>query len=119
MEFLSHHLLLMLFCLNTIVDGKPYQDYPKRCLNHLDKPPVDDQGNYSCKFGLVVDKCGYEHCIKGPGEFCGGRNNVYGICASGLECSDCNRCRGCSVKTLKCFEDECLKILYRFYGKLG
>ena len=117
MEFLAYHLLIILLCLNTIAEGIPY--HRKGCLNHIDKPLIHTGEESICKYGMMADECGHEHCMKGPGEFCGGRNNIYGICASGLECSDCNRCRGCSVKTLKCFEDECLKILYRLYNKLG
>jgi len=103
-------------CFNVIVEGAPY--HRKRCPI-AETSIEDDQEELECEFGVTVDTCGQKHCMKGPGEFCGGLNSIYGLCAPGLVCSDCNRCRGCSVKTLKCFEDECLKILYRYYGKLG
>ena len=116
MEMLSRCLFIIILCLNVMVDGAPFNR--KRCpiaTFPLQKQPED----LDCKYGESVDECGKKQCMKGPGEFCGGVNNIYGICAPGMECSDCNRCRGCSLQTLKCFEDECLKILYRYYGKSG
>lgn len=74
---------------------------------------------HDCKYGLDVDDCGNKYCMKGPGDYCGGLNNIYGTCAEGLACSDCNRCRGCSIKTLTCHEDNCLRMLYRYIAKQG
>ena len=116
MEMLSRCSLVFVMCLNILVEGAPYNR--KRCP--IATFPVQKEiKELDCKYGESVDECGHKQCMKGPGEFCGGVNNVYGVCAPGMECSDCNRCRGCSLQTLKCFEDECLKILYRYYGKLG
>ena len=104
-------ILIALLNLNSIIEAKPY--YLQRCIPNLSGE------NESCKYGLIVDACGNNHCMKGPGDYCGGFNNIYGTCAKGLAYSNCNRCRGCSVKTLKCYEDNCLKILYRYLGKQG
>jgi hypothetical protein len=62
-----------------------------------------------CVFGWEVDSCGHKVCTKGPGEQCGGKHAVYGICGEGLVCSNCNRCTGCSLRNFECFEDrQCL-----------
>ena len=109
--------LIIMLCFNTMVGGAPY--HRKRCPITDDQLNIQNVKELQCEFGVTVDDCGQKHCMKGPGEFCGGLNSIYGLCAPGLVCSDCNRCRGCSLRTLKCFEDKCLKILYRYYGKLG
>jgi len=60
----------------------------------------------SCKYGWEVDACGRHSCTKGPGDHCGGKDNLYGTCGEGLMCSNCNRCIGCSRKTFECFDDR-------------
>ena len=127
----SRWLLVVVLFLNVMVDAAPFPRercpyyYPTTTRPTTTYPaqkqedPAQKQEDLDCKFGESKDECGKKQCMKGPGEFCGGVNNIYGVCAPGMECSDCNRCRGCSLKTLKCFEDECLKILYRYYGKSG
>ena len=118
MEIISYSTFILLLCLNIIIEGSPAPFHRKGCMHSIVNPPkmVDLK---QCRYGVTKDDCGRKHCMKGPGEFCGGVNHIYGRCAPGMECSDCNRCRGCSLMTLKCFEDECLKILYRYYGKAG
>ena len=62
----------------------------------------------ACEHGDVMGPCG-RVCLKGPGDFCGGRRNVYGKCGESLKCSGCNRCVGCSFRSFFCFTDrECL-----------
>ena len=118
MESFISCFLVTLLCLNVMVEGAPTPFHRKRCVNPIAHIFRND-ALQKCKYGVTVDECGQKHCMKGPGEFCGGLNDIYGVCSSGLICSDCNRCRGCSLTTLDCFEDECLKILYRYYGKAG
>ena len=64
----------------------------------------DDTNN--CEFGWVMDSCLNKVCAKGPGEVCGGRHQRYGLCSQGLSCSNCDRCRGCSVYTFTCYDDN-------------
>ena len=123
----SRWLLVVILCLNVMVDAAPFAGkrspattFPaQKQEDQKQEQEEQKQEDLDCKFGQSEDEYGKKQCMKGPGEFCGGVNNIYGVCAPGMECSDCKRCRGCSLKTLKCFEDECLKILYRYYGKLG
>ena len=61
-----------------------------------------------CLHGTTEGPCG-AMCLKGPGEICGGNNNMYGVCGDGLSCSNCNRCSGCSFTTFTCHdEDHCI-----------
>ncbi|XP_076659609.1 queen brain-selective protein-1 [Halictus rubicundus] len=58
-----------------------------------------------CKFGVVtLPYCG-EVCAKGHGQFCGGPNDIYGICGEGMYCN-CNSCHGCSEAGMQCNEAE-------------
>ncbi|KAJ9584137.1 hypothetical protein L9F63_021522, partial [Diploptera punctata] len=41
----------------------------------------------------------------GPGEFCGGPNDVRGKCGEGMHCA-CSKCYGCSLATLQCYGIE-------------
>ena len=118
MEIISYSTFILLLCFNVIIEGSPAPFHRKECMYSI-IGPVKPADLKQCIYGVTKDDCGRKHCMKGPGEFCGGVNHIYGRCAPGMECSDCNRCRGCSLMTLKCFEDECLKILYRYYGKAG
>ena len=62
----------------------------------------------ACEHGDGLGPCG-RVCLKGPGDVCGGRRNVYGQCGESLKCSACNRCVGCSFRSFVCFTDrECL-----------
>lgn len=41
----------------------------------------------NCAYGLVLDECGCcSVCGKGPGQLCGGIDNIEGRCGPGLEC---------------------------------
>eukprot|EP00092_Neocalanus_flemingeri_P094446 GFUD01120111.1.p1 GENE.GFUD01120111.1~~GFUD01120111.1.p1 ORF type:complete len:101 (+),score=18.62 GFUD01120111.1:41-343(+) len=66
--------------------------------NHV--PPI------SCTHGMILNACGRTVCRSGPGDMCGGKWGMYGICGEGLACSDCNRCQGCSFETFTCWDDE-------------
>ena len=55
-----------------------------------------------CRYGVETDNCGYQRCLKGPGDICGGKGNRYGACGEGLLCSNCMVCTGCSWKTWEC-----------------
>ena len=91
MEKLSRCLFVIILCLNIMVDGAPFNR--KRCpiaTFPLQKQPED----LDCKYGESVDECGKKQCMKGPGEFCGGVNNIYGICAPGPIKRRGVRCRG-------------------------
>nr|BAV78818.1 neuroparsin 2 [Plautia stali] len=63
-----------------------------------------------CKHGIHKDPCGRWRCMAGPGERCGGRDNMHGKCGDGMTC-DCGVCRGCSsdmyfyIGTPRCFKD--------------
>merc|ERR1712013_646651 len=47
--------------------------------------------SHQCQFGEYEDpRCG-RTCYKGPGNVCGGDNGRFGLCSSGLTCSNCNR----------------------------
>merc|ERR1712080_455885 len=59
-----------------------------------------------CEFGSYQDFCGNTVCKKGPSQVCGGKHNIYGRCGSGMMCSNCNRCQGCSLKTFQCWNDK-------------
>nr|CAH0109605.1 unnamed protein product [Daphnia galeata] len=61
----------------------------------------------NCVYGVVKDYCGRDICAKGPGHRCGGKWNSLGICGEGLFCS-CNRCGGCSLNTIECFNLTCI-----------
>ena len=54
---------------------------------------------------VVAGRCGLQ-CGKGPGEVCGGEGGRYGVCVEGLQCSDCNRCTGCSFTQYICYSDD-------------
>ena len=54
----------------------------------------------------IFDHSPPQSCTKGPGDHCGGKDNLYGTCGEGLMCSNCNRCIGCSRKTFECFDDR-------------
>merc|ERR1712107_464550 len=62
---------------------------------------------FRCEHGQGEGPCG-PVCLKGPGEICGGEENIYGMCSEGLICSNCNRCTGCSYYSLTCFDNDCL-----------
>jgi len=62
-----------------------------------------------CLYGRYTDYCGTFRCQKGPGDTCGGRRDIHGVCANGLLCSNCQRCTGCSYQSFICWEDlECM-----------
>lgn len=56
-----------------------------------------------CIWGEARDECGRRICTKGPGERCGGKFNILGKCGEGMMCKSDERCHGCSVQTLECF----------------
>ncbi|XP_032662967.1 neuroparsin-A-like [Odontomachus brunneus] len=62
-----------------------------------------------CKYGSTMSAfCGgIKECRRGPGEYCGGRSQSWGICGEGMICI-CNRCVGCSLDMLTCFSSSCL-----------
>ena len=59
-----------------------------------------------CLHGWVTTPCGGRVCRKGPGGVCGGSQAQYGVCGEGLQCSDCNRCTGCSYRLFRCYSDH-------------
>ncbi|XP_012216947.1 neuroparsin-A-like [Linepithema humile] len=61
-----------------------------------------------CEFGSTISTlCGIRECRRGPGQICGGPSENWGVCGDGLICS-CNRCAGCSLDSLTCFDNPCL-----------
>ena len=56
--------------------------------------------------GWVMSACGGRVCRKGPGGVCGGSQGQYGVCGEGLQCSECNRCTGCSYIAFRCYSDH-------------
>ena len=82
MEIFSRCLVVVILCLNVMVDAAPFPR--KRCP--ATTYPAQKQEDLDCKFGQTEDEYGKKQCMKGPGEFCGGVNNVYGVCAPGMEC---------------------------------
>ncbi|XP_057371994.1 neuroparsin-A-like [Daphnia carinata] len=76
-----------------------------RCTACADKKDCLPPKN--CIYGVVKDYCGRDICAKGPGHRCGGKWNSLGTCGEGLFCS-CNRCGGCSLITLECFNLTCI-----------
>ena len=56
------------------------------CLSPLASPS-------SCTFGSVTNPaCPTQTvCARGPGQICGGKNSMFGVCAEGLACSNCYR----------------------------
>ncbi|XP_022186413.1 neuroparsin-A [Nilaparvata lugens] len=67
-----------------------------------------------CHFGGYVIRRGQESrcfCYKGPGEVCGGHDNIFGACETGLECNSCGKCIGCAHNIsygFKCYDDNCM-----------
>ena len=78
------------------------KNYPKTCLYNRGQR-VDDVLN--CKYGWDDTTCGFYICKKGPGDVCGGKYDMYGICGVGTMCSNCNRCQGISMLTFERFDD--------------
>ncbi|XP_018568084.1 neuroparsin-A-like [Anoplophora glabripennis] len=58
-----------------------------------------------CVWGEVRDACNRRMCAKGPGERCGGTLNILGQCGEGLMCKSDEICHGCSIQTMKCYND--------------
>eukprot|EP00088_Acartia_fossae_P000924 TRINITY_DN10347_c0_g1_i2.p1 TRINITY_DN10347_c0_g1~~TRINITY_DN10347_c0_g1_i2.p1 ORF type:complete len:109 (-),score=11.23 TRINITY_DN10347_c0_g1_i2:336-662(-) len=70
---------------------------------------VEQKKPEECVYGRYLDFCDTWRCLKGPGDTCGGRRNVHGECGSGLICSNCNRCTGCSYQSFMCWEElDCM-----------
>ena len=91
-------LYIQIFCCSAAPQS-PYQ-----CQNNV---PLREE---NCLHGITEGPCG-SACLKGPGEICGGKDSMYGVCGDGLSCSNCNRCSGCSFTTFTCHaEDNCLSI---------
>nr|AXF48195.1 neuroparsin [Laodelphax striatellus] len=71
-------------------------------------------GDVKCHFGGNYLRRGHEttcFCYKGPGEVCGGHDNIFGICETGLECNSCGKCVGCAHNIsygFKCYDDNCM-----------
>ncbi|XP_046401532.1 uncharacterized protein LOC124167596 [Ischnura elegans] len=63
---------------------------------NCDLPQPED-----CEYGMKMDACGRMVCARGPGQRCGGKFNILGICGDGTFCL-CNRCKGCSLVTQEC-----------------
>ncbi|XP_011141108.1 neuroparsin-A [Harpegnathos saltator] len=108
MFILQSHIIALLAAIFLI--GKCYahpmiwqrQDIRSKectgCGNECDK----------CKYGVTVSAlCGIEECRRGPGEYCGGPSQSWGVCGEGMFCI-CDRCVGCSVDFLTCFTKSCL-----------
>ncbi|TRY71472.1 hypothetical protein TCAL_13025 [Tigriopus californicus] len=94
-------LMVLTIVLALVIQS---QAYP-RCIVSRFRNSKQDVNKDDCKYGWEVDSCGETVCTKGPGEVCGGRFQIYGICGEGLMCSNCGRCHGCSFKTFECYDD--------------
>ena len=67
------------------------------------RPPISSAGSSmvwcywalvsedSCTWGSMLGPCG-PVCLRGPGAVCGGAEDRYGVCGTGLTCSEDNRC---------------------------
>ncbi|XP_071447327.1 neuroparsin-A-like [Hetaerina americana] len=66
------------------------------CTDGNCDPPED------CLYGIKMDVCGRMVCAKGPGQRCGGKFNMFGMCGDGTFCY-CNRCTGCSLVKHDCY----------------
>ncbi|XP_046627081.1 neuroparsin-A-like [Neodiprion virginianus] len=85
------------------------------CEAHLRKLPLCrnrkscEENCDDCDWGSsYAVECGFEECLKGPGDRCGGRNHMWGKCGDGLACQ-CNKCNGCSTTKVdrSCFNNTC------------
>ncbi|CAH1169670.1 unnamed protein product [Phaedon cochleariae] len=74
----------------------------KGCRNNAecDKKPED-----FCPYGEVRDACNRRVCAKGPGERCGGFMNVLGQCGESMMCKSDERCHGCFLETMECYNE--------------
>nr|XP_014291591.1 neuroparsin-A-like [Halyomorpha halys] len=91
-----YSLVVLLTTLASLVLANTHNFY--QC-----KPCSGDDCNMQpegCKYGITRDPCGRLHCMSGPGERCGGRDNHLGKCGDGMTCK-CGKCRGCSIDMLK------------------
>ncbi|XP_076268382.1 neuroparsin-A-like [Rhynchophorus ferrugineus] len=71
---------------------------PCRTMEECDlEPPTP------CVWGEARDECGKRICTKGPGERCGGKHNILGKCGEGMMCKSDEKCHGCSLVTLECY----------------
>ncbi|XP_020289105.1 neuroparsin-A-like [Pseudomyrmex gracilis] len=99
--FYAFTLLTAIFFVGKCHPLLRRQDVRPLCLgcgNECDK----------CEFGYTISTlCGIRECRRGPGQICGGPSETWGVCGEGLRCS-CNRCSGCSLDSLTCFENPCL-----------
>ncbi|XP_023320384.1 neuroparsin-A isoform X2 [Eurytemora carolleeae] len=95
-------ILLCFFCLLIRLQGLTTHHR----TNIWCKRAEEATNPLKCFYGLGEGPCG-PVCLKGPGEVCGGEDDIYGICSEGLTCSNCNRCTGCSYFSLRCFDDGC------------
>ncbi|CAH0551869.1 unnamed protein product [Brassicogethes aeneus] len=74
------------------------------CSPCLDREECEENPPDLCPWGESRDPCGRRVCSKGPGERCGGLMNALGECGEGLMCrSSDEKCHGCSLVTLDCF----------------
>ena len=60
---------------------------------YVTRDPCLSPAPSSCTFGLVTNPAcpAQSVCARGPGQVCGGKNSMFGVCAEGLACSNCYR----------------------------
>ncbi|XP_074034364.1 uncharacterized protein isoform X2 [Leptinotarsa decemlineata] len=74
----------------------------KPCENQAE---CDSQPKEYCVWGEVRDACNRRACAKGPGERCGGSLNILGQCGEGMMCKSDEKCHGCSLQTMQCYNE--------------
>merc|ERR1712127_188968 len=95
-------LSVLVVVFSVGVNGVPA--HRERCPDCTTSTCLEPQ---KCIYGIVNDYCGRDTCARGPSQRCGGKWNSHGKCGDGLICS-CQRCTGCSIKTLQCFSTTCI-----------
>ncbi|KAI4468616.1 growth factor receptor cysteine-rich domain superfamily [Holotrichia oblita] len=86
-------------CCCRGIARRTYECRPCMSMQECNEEPKE-----YCPFGEARDMCGRRTCARGPGDRCGGPNDIYGHCAEGLRCRSDERCHGCAEKTNSDFE---------------
>lgn len=73
------------------------------CTACASREECDADPKELCIWGEARDRCNRRICAKGPGERCGGSLNILGVCGEGMMCKSDERCHGCSIQTMECY----------------
>ncbi|CAG9764829.1 unnamed protein product [Ceutorhynchus assimilis] len=72
-------------------------------LGHIIKVVRDNQTSEINHRSLEATRLKKKHWETGPGERCGGSLSVLGVCGEGMMCKSDEKCHGCSMQTMECF----------------